>query len=107
VTACAAAAQLPLVARNEVMTVLPAPLLVQQGNPAQSFDAADTMIVMKLGRHFAAVRSAIEEAGLTENAVYIERATNAGEVVKPLKEAPEKAPYFSMILIVKGADPWL
>ncbi|MEO0782801.1 MAG: precorrin-2 C(20)-methyltransferase, partial [Pseudomonadota bacterium] len=25
----------------------------------------------------------------------------------PLSQAPEKAPYFSMILLTKGADPWL
>jgi precorrin-2/cobalt-factor-2 C20-methyltransferase len=114
VTACAAVAKLPLVARNEVMTVLPAPLLVGTQN-RQNADAchtdilhnADTIIVMKLGRHFAAVRALIEAAGLTENSVYIERATGADEIVKPLKDAPETAPYFSMILIVKGADPWL
>jgi len=28
-------------------------------------------------------------------------------VVCPLAEAPETAPYFSMILLTKGADPWL
>ena len=106
-TACAAAAHVPLVARNEVLTVLPAPLLMQDEKAHEIFAAADTVIVMKLGRHFSAVRDAIEQAGLTQHAVYIERATNADEVVKPLNEAPEKAPYFSMILIVKGADPWL
>jgi precorrin-2/cobalt-factor-2 C20-methyltransferase len=107
VTACAAVAQLPLVARNEVMTVLPAPLVAKQGSKVDVFAGADTFIIMKLGRHFSAVRAAIEAAGLTDNAVYIERATNEGEVVKSLSEAPENAPYFSMILIVKGADPWL
>lgn len=114
VTACAAVANLPLVARNEVMTVLPAPLLAEKftrpdadSAPTDILQGADTLIVMKLGRHFAVVRAAIEAAGLTDKAVYIERATNAGEVVTPLREAPQKAPYFSMILIVKGADPWL
>jgi precorrin-2/cobalt-factor-2 C20-methyltransferase len=53
------------------------------------------------------VRAAIDAAGLTEKAVYIERASTPHEVVLPLSKAPEKAPYFSMILIVKGADPWL
>lgn len=105
VTACAAAAKLPLVARNEVMTVLPAPL--DDAALRAKLESADTLVLMKLGRHFSRVRAAIEAAGLTENSVYIERATNAGEVVTSLKEAPLKAPYFSMILIVKGADPWL
>ncbi|HGG05161.1 MAG TPA: precorrin-2 C(20)-methyltransferase, partial [Aliiroseovarius sp.] len=25
----------------------------------------------------------------------------------PLAEAPDPAPYFSLILLTKGADPWL
>jgi precorrin-2/cobalt-factor-2 C20-methyltransferase len=37
----------------------------------------------------------------------VERATLPQEVVLPLSQAPEKAPYFSMILLTKGADPWL
>jgi precorrin-2/cobalt-factor-2 C20-methyltransferase len=49
----------------------------------------------------------IEALGLTNEAVYVERATLAEEVVLPLADAPEKAPYFSMILLTKGADPWL
>ncbi|MBU2866197.1 precorrin-2 C(20)-methyltransferase [Pacificibacter marinus] len=105
VTACAAVASLPLVARNEVMTVLPAPL--EDAALTEKLASSDTLVLMKLGRHFPRVRALIEAAGLTENSVYIERATGADEVVKPLKDAPDVAPYFSMILIVKGADPWL
>jgi precorrin-2/cobalt-factor-2 C20-methyltransferase len=105
VSACAAVAGLPLVARNEVMTVLPAPL--DDAALSEKLANSDTLVLMKLGRHFLRVRALIEAAGLTENSVYIERATGADEVVKPLKDAPDVAPYFSMILIVKGADPWL
>ncbi|PTQ74788.1 precorrin-2 C(20)-methyltransferase [Celeribacter persicus] len=107
---CAAVAGLPLAARNEVVTILPAPELARRlsgGNPTQTLPPSDTIVVMKLGRHFAAVRAAIEVAGLTDKAVYIERASTPDEQVMPLSKAPEKAPYFSMILIVKGADPWL
>ncbi|MEM5476201.1 precorrin-2 C(20)-methyltransferase [Pacificibacter sp. AS14] len=105
VTACAAVAGLPLVARNEVMTVLPAPL--DDAALIEKLATSDTLVLMKLGRHFPRVRALIEAAGLTANSVYIERATGVDEVVKPLKDAPDVAPYFSMILIVKGADPWL
>lgn len=110
VTTCAAVAGLPVAARNEVVTILPAPELVARmegGHPMDVLHSSDTLVVMKLGRHFARVRAAIETAGLTEKAVYIERASTPHEVVLPLSKAPEKAPYFSMILIVKGADPWL
>ncbi|MCA0042343.1 precorrin-2 C(20)-methyltransferase [Celeribacter litoreus] len=105
VNACAAAAKLPLVARNERLTVLPAPNDDAALNAALS--GAETLVLMKLGRHLPRIRAAIEAAGLTDKAYYIERATTGEEVVCSLSEAPEKAPYFSMILIVKGADPWL
>ena len=28
-------------------------------------------------------------------------------LVMPLREAPEEAPYFSLLLIAKDTDPWL
>jgi precorrin-2/cobalt-factor-2 C20-methyltransferase len=49
----------------------------------------------------------IERLGLLDQATYIERATLPAQVTLPLAQATEKAPYFSMILITKGADPWL
>ncbi|MEO0922886.1 MAG: precorrin-2 C(20)-methyltransferase, partial [Pseudomonadota bacterium] len=36
-----------------------------------------------------------------------ERASLAEEKICLLADAPETAPYFSMILLTKGADPWL
>lgn len=107
INACAAAAKLPLCARNDVVTILPAPELIANAERADIFATSDTIVVMKLGRHFAQVRALIDAAGLSEKTVYIERASTVDEVVLPLKDAPEKAPYFSMILTVKGADPWL
>lgn len=105
VTACAARAGLPLAARNERLTVLPGPL------PAAELrlriDGAESVVIMKVGRHMAKIRDVIAGLGLTERAVYVERATLRQEVVLPLSEAPAKAPYFSMILLTKGADPWL
>ena len=53
------------------------------------------------------LRDVIADLGLLEQATYIERATLASEKVLPLSQAPDKAPYFSMILLTKGADPWL
>ncbi len=62
---------------------------------------------MKLGRHMGRVRAVIDSLGLTARATYVERATLDNERLCPLAEAPDVAPYFSMILITKGADPWL
>ena len=83
VTACAAEAGRPLVARNERLTVLPGPM------------------------DEATLRAVIKDLGLTDCATYVERATLPEQVVVPLSQAPDKAPYFSMILLTKGADPWL
>jgi len=62
---------------------------------------------MKLGRHLGKIRAVLDDLGLAGQAMYVARATLADEVVCPLAEAPEVAPYFSMILLTKGADPWL
>lgn len=105
VTACAARAGLPLAARNERLTVLPGPLPEEELRAR--IDGAESVVIMKVGRHLAKIRAVIDDLGLTGDAVYVERATLPDEVVLPLADAPEKAPYFSMILLTKGADPWL
>lgn len=105
ITACAARAGMPLAARNERLTVLPGPL--PEAELRARIDGAESVVIMKVGRHLAKIRAVIDDLGLTAKAVYVERATLPQEVVLPLAEAPEKAPYFSMILLTKGADPWL
>ena len=105
VTACAARAGLPLAARNERLTVLPGPL--PEDELRARIDGAESVVIMKVGRHLPKIRAVIADLGLTHAAVYVERATLPEEVVLPLADAPEKAPYFSMILVTKGADPWL
>lgn len=105
ITACAARAGMPLAARNERLTVLPGPL--PSDELRARIDGAESVVIMKVGRHLAKIRAVIDALGLTNRAVYVERATLPQEVVLPLAQAPEKAPYFSMILLTKGADPWL
>jgi len=105
ITACAARAKMPLAARNERLTVLPGPLPADELR--SRIEGAESVVIMKVGRHMAKIRGVIEDLGLTAQAMYVERATLPQEVVLPLAEAPEKAPYFSMILLAKGADPWL
>jgi precorrin-2/cobalt-factor-2 C20-methyltransferase len=105
VTACAAVAGLPLVARNDVLTVLPGPL--PDAAMAERIRNADTLVIMKVGRHLRRLRDLLTAEGLAGRAVYVERATLGAERVMALDEAPDPAPYFSMILVAKGADPWL
>jgi precorrin-2/cobalt-factor-2 C20-methyltransferase len=105
VTACAARAGMPLAARNERLTVLPGPL--PENELRARIDGAESVVIMKVGRHLAKIRTVIDDLGLTASAVYVERATLPQAGVLPLAAAPEQAPYLSMILLTKGADPWL
>jgi precorrin-2/cobalt-factor-2 C20-methyltransferase len=105
ITTCAARAGMPLAARNERLTILPGPL--PEDELRARIEGAESVAIMKVGRHLAKIKGVIDGLGLTERAVYVERASLPEEVVLPLADAPEKAPYFSMILLTKGADPWL
>jgi len=91
VTACAAVAGRPLVAAELRARIA----------------GAEAVAIMKVGRHLPKIRAVIEDLGLTDRASYVERATLPEQVVLPLAEAPDAAPYFSMILLTKGGDPWL
>jgi len=104
-TASAAALGLPLAARNEVLSVIPGPL--EDDLLKERIAAADSLVIVKVGRHLERVRRVIDGLGLLDRAHYIERASLAQEQRMALTDAPQNAPYFSMILITKGADPWL
>lgn len=101
-TACAAAAGLPIAARDAVLTILPGTLPDEAIR--ERLRGADTVALMKVGRHLPRLRALLAAEGLT--GTYVERATLGAERVLPLAEAPEDAPYFSMILVVREVDPW-
>ncbi|KAB7614746.1 precorrin-2 C(20)-methyltransferase [Amylibacter sp. SFDW26] len=105
VSACASVVERPLVARSEVLTIVPATLPAEE--LAQKIANAEAISVMKVGRHLSKVKAILTDQNLMEYAHYIERATLPNQKVMPLADAPEKAPYFSMILVSKGNDPWL
>jgi len=105
VTACAAVAALPLAARNETVTILPGPL--PDAALTDRLTQSDTVVIMKVGRHLPRLRALLATTGHLAHATYVERATLGTERILPLTDAPDDAPYFSMILITKGADPWL
>jgi precorrin-2/cobalt-factor-2 C20-methyltransferase len=97
-TACAAAARWPLAARDDALIVLPASLADDE--LARRIAAADSVALIKLGRHFARVRDVLGRLGLAANARYIERATTASQRVLPLDAVDAASvPYFSMILL--------
>ncbi|MEL7468957.1 MAG: precorrin-2 C(20)-methyltransferase [Pseudomonadota bacterium] len=102
---CTAAMQRPLVARNDVLTVLPGPL--PDVDLEARVAASEAVAIMKVGRHLSRLRALVERMGLLDRARYIERASLPNQRSMTLADAPDKAPYFSMILINKGTDPWL
>ncbi len=103
--ACASVLKRPLTARNDVLTVLPGPL--HDTELRTGIEAAEAVAIMKVGRHLPRIRALLGDMGLIGKAGYIERASLGEERVSPLVEAPATAPYFSMILVYKGSDPWL
>ncbi|MBY8976114.1 precorrin-2 C(20)-methyltransferase [Rhodobacteraceae bacterium NNCM2] len=103
--ACAAELSRPLTARNDVLTVIPGPL--PDAEIVARIEAAEAVAIMKVGRHLPRLRRLIDAMGLIDRAGYVARASLPEAAACPLAQAPEEAPYFSMILIYKGADPWL
>ena len=105
VTTCAAVAGRPLTARNDVLTIIPGPL--ETDEMRSRIDAAGAIAIMKVGRHLGRIRDLLSDMGLATSATYVARASLPSQQVLPLMRAPDPAPYFSMILITKGQDPWL
>ncbi|ADZ72322.1 precorrin-2 C(20)-methyltransferase [Polymorphum gilvum] len=104
-TACAAALRRPLTGRTDVLTVIPATL--SDAEIRARIEAAQSVAIMKVGRHVGRLRALLDDLGLTHRAGYVERASLPDERVMPLAAlAAERAPYFSMILIYKGDEAW-
>lgn len=103
--AAAAALGRPLAARNDVLSVVPGPL--DDAELGARIEAAGAVAIIKVGRHFARIRTLIETMGLTSAAGYVERVSLPEQRIMPLADVPEtSAPYFSMILIYKGSEGW-
>jgi precorrin-2/cobalt-factor-2 C20-methyltransferase len=101
-TACAAAAGLPLVQRDASLGVFPATL--DEGTLARRLAEADSAAVIKLGRHFAKLRRVAERLGLLDGAVYVEHASLPDQRVMRLAEVdPAQVPYFAMALLRRDA----
>ncbi|MGI9366785.1 MAG: precorrin-2 C(20)-methyltransferase [Rhizobiaceae bacterium] len=96
----------PLAARNDVLTVIPAPLDDEQIRAR--LDESDGICIIKVGRHLQRVKNLVEEAGLMSSSAYLERVSLDNQNILRLAEVGgEAAPYFSMILIYKGAEDWI
>lgn len=95
---CWSAAGEPMTWGDDTLQVLPGTLPL--AGLIERLRTTDAAVIMKLGRNFAKVRMAVQEAGLLDRAIYVERGTMAGEVVLPLADKrDDAAPYFSLVLI--------
>ena len=104
-TACAAVLDAPLAARNDVLTVVPAPL--DDATVKARLEACEAAAIIKVGRHFARIRGLLVELGLEDQARYVEHATMPDQKVLPLDQVgADQAPYFSMILLHKRGTAW-
>lgn len=100
-TACAAAAGLPLAQRDETLTVIPATLA--EDELERRLATAETAAVIKLGRHVGKLRRVLAGLGLLDGAIYIERATQERQRIARLAEIdPDSAPYFALALVRRG-----
>ncbi|MFI1107687.1 precorrin-2 C(20)-methyltransferase [Streptomyces physcomitrii] len=102
----AAAARLgtPLTEGEETLTVIPGTLPEEELTARLA--AADSAVVMKLGRTFPAVRRALERTGRLEEARYVERATMDGERTGAFTDIdPDSVPYFSVAVLPSRVAP--
>ena len=104
VSAASAAIATPLVAGDEVLSVLPGTLPV--GELTRRLADADAAVVLKLGRSYHAVREALSATGQLDDAFYVERASTSGQRILPAADVDEaRVPYFSLAMLPGGRRP--
>jgi precorrin-2/cobalt-factor-2 C20-methyltransferase len=104
-TAGAAAMGMALASRNDVLSVVPAPLAEEELE--RRLADADAAVIIKIGRHLDKLKRVLDRLDLTNTARYIEYATMDNQVVLPFAEAAlGKAPYFSLVLVHNRGEAW-
>jgi precorrin-2/cobalt-factor-2 C20-methyltransferase len=102
ITAAAAAVGRPMASRNAVVKVLPATL--DGDRLREELVTAESVAIIKVGRHFTKVRDILGALDLASCAVVIEKATHADQRVRKLADVDDGAlPYFATILVAVGS----
>lgn len=94
---CWSAARLPMVHGDDILTVLPCTL--SEARLHQLMQAGDGFVFMKLGRNMPKLRRVLTALGLAASAIYVEHGSRPQQRIIPFPQAPERAPYFSMVLL--------
>jgi precorrin-2/cobalt-factor-2 C20-methyltransferase len=88
----------PIAQGDDVFTVLPGTL--PEFELERRLADTDAAVVMKIGRHLAKVRRALDRAGRLDRAIYVERGTMANASTMKLTDKLDTfAPYFAMVLV--------
>ncbi|NNH69252.1 precorrin-3B C(17)-methyltransferase [Nocardia uniformis] len=103
VSAASAALGTPLVEGEQVLTILPGTMPVEE--LTDRLRGADAAAIMKLGRTYPGVRQALSDSGRLEGAYYVERASSTRQRVLRAADVDEASvPYFA-ITLVPGPEP--
>jgi precorrin-2/cobalt-factor-2 C20-methyltransferase len=95
---CFAAARQPMTWGDDVLSVIPATLPLDE--LTRRLAQSDAAVVMKLGGNLAKLRRALVDAGLIERAIYVERGTMADQKIMRFSEKrDDDAPYFALALV--------
>jgi len=95
---CWSAIGTPIAQGDDVFTVLPGTL--SEYELERRLADTDAAVVMKIGRHLAKVRRALDRAGRLDRAIYVERGTMTNAAMMPLVDKLDTfAPYFAMVLV--------
>ena len=94
---CWHATGIPMTWGDDVMTVLPATLPDER--LAHAMAGAEALVIMKVGRHLNRVRDLLTRAGKLEQSWLVINGTMADEQLMPLAQAPERCPYFAIVIV--------
>jgi precorrin-2/cobalt-factor-2 C20-methyltransferase len=95
---CWSAAGVPIVQGDDVMSIVPGTLA--ETELVRRIGGSEAVVIMKVGRHLAKIRRALDSAGRLADAIYVERGTMASARVERLAEkVDDVAPYFALVLV--------
>src|SRR5262249_31044184 len=101
---CWSSAAMRIAQGDDVFAVLPATLPAEE--LVRRLADSDAAVVMKLGRHLAKVRRALEKTGRLARAIYVERGTMTDAAMMRLAEKKDDdAPYFAVVLVPGWSRP--
>ncbi|QNP48424.1 precorrin-2 C(20)-methyltransferase [Diaphorobacter aerolatus] len=94
---CWHATGIPVTWGDDAMSVLPATLPDLQLR--QHMECSDALVIMKVGRHLGRIRSLLAERGTLDRAWLVINGTMEDQQVMPLRDAPERCPYFAIVIV--------